>query len=128
MGALLASFTEGDEEVGVVRVAPCAHARMWFWAAILVEVRRGLKRVRLSRKKPPASQAFQGVLGDQPRPSVWKKLRIGVSPLGSVDDAGRRQLHNHLVGWGTCPGQGWDWKNATGAAQTHASRFAWVFN
>ena len=26
MGALLASFTEGDEEVGVVRVAPCAHA------------------------------------------------------------------------------------------------------
>ena len=38
---------------------------------------RGYKRVRLSRKSP-ACEDFRSRLGDQPRPRVWKRLKIGV--------------------------------------------------
>ena len=34
--------------------------------------------------------------GDHSRPRVWKRLKLGVSLVGEDDDAGRRQLHDHL--------------------------------
>ena len=76
--------------------------------------------------KKKVSEAFLGVLCCQPRLRVWKRLRLGVPSLGSDDDAGGRELHDHLFFWGPCPRQGWDWLSATGAAWTHASRSAWV--
>ena len=38
---------------------------------------------------------FGHLFGDHPRPRVWKRLKLGVS-FGEDDDAGRRQLHDHL--------------------------------
>ena len=97
-----------------MRVAPCGHApggdvvlggNLGGGESGLS--RRGFKRIRLSRKSA-AVEAFQGVLRDRARPRVWKRLRIGASPLESGDDAGRRQLHGHLlVGAPVRPGQGW---------------------
>ena len=37
------------------------------------------------------------MLGNQSRPRVWKRLRLGVSLVVEDDDAGGRQLHDHLV-------------------------------
>ena len=39
---------------------------------------RGYKRVRL-RRKTPVHEVFLGILGDQSRPRVWKRLKLGVS-------------------------------------------------
>ena len=38
---------------------------------------------------------FRGSFGDHSRPRVWKRLKLRVS-FGEDDDAGRRQLHDHL--------------------------------
>ena len=56
--------------------------------------RSGLKRVRL-RRKLSYTEVFRGVFWDHSRPRVWKRLKLGVSS-GEGDDAGRRQLHDHL--------------------------------
>ena len=46
---------------------------------------------------------FFGVFfGDNSRPRVWKRLRLGVSLVGEDDDAGRRQLLDHLDFWESC--------------------------
>ena len=58
--------------------------------------RFGLKRVRFSRKTP-VREVFRAPLGDHSHPRVWKRLKLGVSFVGEDDDAGRRQLHDHLV-------------------------------
>ena len=55
----------------------------------------GYKRVRL-RRKTPVHEVFRDSLGDQSRPRVWKRLRLGVSLVTEDDDAGGRQLHDHL--------------------------------
>ena len=79
VGNVAGLLTGGDEEVGLVHVAPCACASGSL-GALGGRVggtesglsRCGYKRVRLSRKKP-VSEAFLGVLRDQPRPRVWKR-------------------------------------------------------
>ena len=55
----------------------------------------GCKRVRLGRKNP-VHEVFLGSFGDHSRPRVWKRLKLGVSLVEEDDDAGRRQLHDHL--------------------------------
>ena len=55
----------------------------------------GFKRVRL-RRKTTVHEVFRESLGDHSRPRVWKRLKLGVSFVGEDDDAGRRQLHDHL--------------------------------
>ena len=50
------------------------------------------KRVRLSRKNP-ACDAFQCIVGNQPRSRVWKRLKVSDSSL--VADEERHQ-HVHL--------------------------------
>ena len=57
--------------------------------------RSGFRRVRLWRKTP-VHEIFRVSLGDHSRPRVWKRLKLGVSLVGEDDDAGRRQLHDHL--------------------------------
>ena len=57
-------------------------------------LRSGRKRVRL-RRKNPVHEVFRAPFGDHSRPRVWKRLNLGVS-FGEDDDAGRRQLHDHL--------------------------------
>ena len=57
--------------------------------------RSGLKRVRL-RRKTTVHEVFRGLSGDQSRPRVWKRLSLGVSFVWEDDDAGGRQLHDHL--------------------------------
>ena len=63
--------------------------------------RSGLKRVRLGRKTL-FKRFFGFFLGDHSRPRVWKRLRLGVSFVGEDDDAGGRQLHDHLDFGGSC--------------------------
>ena len=83
-----------------------------FWCVLILPVlilegseirsgvpRLGLERVRL-RRKTPVHEVFRAPLGDHSRPRVWKKLKLGVSFVGEDDDAGRRQLHDHLDVWG----------------------------
>ena len=100
-GHVAGLVTEGGEKVGVVHVAPCAHASSSVWVLDSGAgggfglSRRRFKKVRLSRRTP-ASLVCQGALGDQPRPRVWKRLRVGVSSPGADDVAGRRQLHDQL--------------------------------
>ena len=50
------------------------------------------KRVRLSRKTT-ASEAFQGVVGDRPRPCVWKRSKVSDFSLCSDEEM---HLHEHL--------------------------------
>ena len=50
------------------------------------------KRVRLSRKKT-ACEAFQGVVGNQPRSGVWKRLKVSDSSLVADEE---RHKHVHL--------------------------------
>ena len=80
-GNVAGLVTEGGEEVGVVHVAPLAHASSSIRALGLDCLGVGIR-----------------VLGDQPRPRIWKRLRVSVSSLGLDDDAGGRQLHDHLQG------------------------------
>ena len=47
--------------------------------------------------KKPVHEVFRESCGDHSRPRVWKRLKLGVSLVGEDDDAGRRQLHDHLV-------------------------------
>ena len=103
VGSVAGLLAKGGEEVGAMSVAPCARAPGGdvvlcgnLGGSECGLSRRGFKRVRLSIKSP-ASEAFHGVLGDQPRSRVWKRLRMSASPLGSDVDAGRRQLHDHLL-------------------------------
>ena len=46
--------------------------------------------------KTPVSEVFRGSLGNQSRPRVWKRLKLVVSLVMEDDDAGGRQLHDHL--------------------------------
>ena len=39
---------------------------------------------------------FRESLGDHSRSHVWKRLRLGVQLVVEDDDAGGRQLHDHL--------------------------------
>ena len=55
----------------------------------------GYKRFRL-RRKPTVHEVFRESFGDHSRPRVWQRLKLGVSLVGEDDDAGRRQLHDHL--------------------------------
>ena len=41
-------------------------------------------------------EVFRESFGDHSRPRVWKRLKLGVSLVEEDDDAGRRQLHDHL--------------------------------
>ena len=41
-------------------------------------------------------EVFWRSSGDHSRPRVWKRLKLGVSFDGEENDAGRRQLHDHL--------------------------------
>ena len=56
-------------------------------------------RVRL-RRKTSVHEVFRDSLGDQSRPRVCKRLMLGVSLVTEDDDAGGRQLHDHLYSWG----------------------------
>ena len=47
-------------------------------------------------EKTPVHEVFRGSFGDHSRPRVWKRLKLGVSLVEEDDDAGRRQLHDHL--------------------------------
>ena len=49
---------------------------------------------------------------DHSRPRVWKRLRLGVSFVGEDDDAGRRQLHDHLDFGGPVHDKDGYWLNA----------------
>ena len=73
--------------------------------------RSGLKRVRL-RRKTPVHEVFRGLSGDQSRPRVWNRLRLGVSFVGEDDDAGGRQLHDHLDFGGPVHDRHGHWLNA----------------
>ena len=55
----------------------------------------GYKRVRF-RRKTPVNEVFRGSSGNQSRPRVWKRLKLGVSLVLEDDHAGGRQLHDHL--------------------------------
>ena len=55
----------------------------------------GYKRFR-PRRKTPVHEVFGESFGDHSRPRVWKRLKLGVSLVEEDDDAGRRQLHDHL--------------------------------
>ena len=55
----------------------------------------GHERFRL-RRKNPFMRCFRESFGDDSRPRVWKRLKLGVSLVGEDDDAGRRLLHDHL--------------------------------
>ena len=50
------------------------------------------KRVRLSRKTT-ASEAFQGIVGNEPRHRVWRRLKVSDSSLVSDEE---RHQHVHL--------------------------------
>ena len=53
------------------------------------------QRVRL-RRKTSVHEVFRESLGDHSRPRVWMRLKLGVSLVEEDDDAGGRQLHDHL--------------------------------
>ena len=62
--------------------------------------RSGIPRIWVIREfdlgeKNPVHEIFLESSGDQSRPRVWKRLKLGVS-FGEDVDAGRRQLHDHL--------------------------------
>ena len=52
----------------------------------------GVKRVRLNRKTP-AHLVRHGILGIQPRPRVWKRLRVQDHLCGDYADAKGRRVH-----------------------------------
>ena len=58
-----------------------------------------------SGERPQFTRFFFGeILGNQSRPRVWKRLRLGVSSVREEDDdAGGMQLQDHLAyGAPTC--------------------------
>ena len=95
-GNVAGLVTEGGEEV-----APSAHASSSLGAlgghvGGRGSSGRGYNRVRLSRKTP-AREVFSGSSGRSPSSSCLEEVIVSVSSLGSDDDAGGRQLHDHLA-------------------------------
>ena len=87
--------TEGIEEVGIARVEPGAPAeKPCFNGGGGVNWMRGpggdVKIVRLNRKTP-AHLVRRGIWGIQPRPRVWKRLRVRDHLCGDHVDAKTRE-------------------------------------
>ena len=90
--ALLVSSSHGGEKLVLSDPSSPGPERIGFRSGV---PRSGLKRVRL-RRKPPVHDVFSVISFDHSRPRVWKRLKLGVSLVGEHDDAGWRQLHDHL--------------------------------
>ena len=52
-------------------------AVLWLWVVVLVWESLDCLGASPTQQKNPASRVFQGVLRDQPRHRVWKRLRVG---------------------------------------------------
>ena len=60
---------------------------VWFWPVFMVVVglEVGLRECD-SAEKRPAGEAFLGIVGDQPRLRVWKRLKVSDSSLVSEEE------------------------------------------
>ena len=68
----------------------------WLWVVVRVVGCLGVGAREFDSVEKPSYRGFSGVLRDQRRHRVWKRLRICVPTLGSDDDGSRRQSRDLL--------------------------------
>ena len=131
-GGHAADLVTGSEEVSIVRVEPRAPADMpcfnggggGIWKS---GPRGSVKRVRLNTTTL-AHLVRHGILGIQPRPRVWKRLRVQDHLCGDHADVKARRVHQDDEAYAPVQDRTGVGRGHLRHAQAHVSRLRTSFN